>query len=255
MVDLFCGAGGFGLGFKQAGYMIVWANDVDRWAVKTYRENIARVAKLGKLQHHVPNGIECDVLIGSPPCQDFSKSNVKTRRENNELIELFLEWRDVLQPQFWVMEEVPPVEKHYPGGAVLDAAEFGVPQVRRRYFLSNFEMPQGNGERTTCAEALGRCEKPWWAERPSTTLQCDPRQQSPHHHDANVPGSQMKGAVKLSARDMATLMGFPRDFHFFGPLAAQYKQIGNAVCPPVARAIAERIKADADQSISEVKST
>ena len=46
----------------------------------------------------------------------------------------------------------------------------------------------------------------------------------------------------LSVDDVKTLMGFPRNYKLYGSIAAQYKQLGNAVCPPVSKAIAESLK-------------
>ena len=72
-VSLFSGGGGLDLGFKQAGYNIVWAIDNARDAVETYRANIGHhiiCADINSIP--LPDIPECDIIIGGPPCQSFS---------------------------------------------------------------------------------------------------------------------------------------------------------------------------------------
>lgn len=70
VVSLFCGAGGMDLGFKQAGFNIIWANDCDSDACTTYKNNIGDVV-LGDIckisSDEIPDG--ADVIIGGFPCQ------------------------------------------------------------------------------------------------------------------------------------------------------------------------------------------
>jgi DNA (cytosine-5)-methyltransferase 1 len=68
-------------------------------------------------------------------------------------------------------------------------------------------------------------------------LQGDPRVSAPGWHDPNESGSQQKDAIRVSVEQAAILQGFPADFPFRGTKSARYLQIGNAVPPPLARAI------------------
>lgn len=77
----------------------------------------------------------------------------------------------------------------------------------------------------------------WTTERPSTTVNGDPRISEPGHHDENESGSQQKNAVRVSIEEAAILQSFPSDFPFQGSRTARFRQIGNAVPPPLARAI------------------
>ena len=86
-ISLFCGAGGCSLGFKQAGYSILYANDKDKAAVDTYKKNFPEaicssediddldfesvLSKIG-----LQSG-ELDILIGGPPCQGFSTAGTR----------------------------------------------------------------------------------------------------------------------------------------------------------------------------------
>ena len=157
VVGLFSGCGGLDLGFKQAGFDILWANDFDQDSVKTYRENIGDHIVLGDItkipNKDIPSGF--DVLLGGFPCQGFSVANVK-RSMKDERNFLYLEMLRVIKnkkPKFFVAENVKgllSMEK----GAVIDmivkdfekigykvdyrlltASDYGVPQHRQRVFI------------------------------------------------------------------------------------------------------------------------
>ena len=69
-VSLFSGGGGLDLGFKQAGYDIVWAIDNNQDAVNTYKRNVGNEIMYGDITtidiHDIP---KADIVIGGPPCQ------------------------------------------------------------------------------------------------------------------------------------------------------------------------------------------
>jgi DNA (cytosine-5)-methyltransferase 1 len=71
VVSLFAGIGGFDLGFKFAGFNVVWANDFDKYACQTYRANIGDIVEgdIVSAKKMIPKH---DVLIGGFPCQSFS---------------------------------------------------------------------------------------------------------------------------------------------------------------------------------------
>ena len=77
----------------------------------------------------------------------------------------------------------------------------------------------------------------WTDDRPSTTVNGDPRISRPGHHDETESGSQQRDAVRVTVEEAATLQGFPADFPWRGSRTAQFRQVGNAVPPPLARAI------------------
>ena len=157
VVGLFSGCGGLDLGFKQAGFDILWANDFDQDSVKTYRENIGDHIVLGDITK-IPNKdipSDFDVLLGGFPCQGFSVANIK-RSMKDERNFLYLEMLRVIKnkkPKFFVAENVKgllSMEK----GAVIDmivkdfekigykvdyrlltASDYGVPQHRQRVFI------------------------------------------------------------------------------------------------------------------------
>lgn len=77
VIDLFCGAGGFSEGFKQAGFQVVLAVDLWETALKSHLLNHPEcehwLADIERLDPSRLIGFEADVIIGSPPCTNFSK--------------------------------------------------------------------------------------------------------------------------------------------------------------------------------------
>jgi len=171
VVSLFSGAGGFDLGFVQAGHKILWANDVDKDCATTYRHNIGNHFVLGDIKDIDTDTIpECDIVIGGFPCQGFSLAN-RNRDISDERNKLYLEFVRVVKnkmPSYFVAENVRGLLSLEKGEAikmivddfkkigyevdyrVFNAADFGVPQnryrviiigVRKNIFTENFPFP------------------------------------------------------------------------------------------------------------------
>ena len=149
VVDLFCGCGGFSLGFLQAGYEVVAAVDNSTMALATYYynlcdENTKIVGDIPrKHAHYFNNPKECtyppvralfhknildvtgweimdaagvdsvDVIIGSPPCQSFSNANTHKKEGDLRDYLLFEFGRVIMEinPSTFMMENVPPIVK------------------------------------------------------------------------------------------------------------------------------------------------
>lgn len=165
VIDLFCGIGGLSVGLRQAGFNVLGGVDIATLATEGYRANHpgARVWTRD-IRSLSPRTVmdaldlepgELDLLAGCPPCQGFSAmrtlrqaSSVEDRR--NRLIAQFGRYAEALRPRAVMMENVPGLA-HDPrlgrlqarlrraGYAlmcgVLDAADYGVPQRRRRFVL------------------------------------------------------------------------------------------------------------------------
>lgn len=165
-IDLFCGVGGMSLGFEQAGFDVVAAFDSDANAIRQHKINFPTcssrevdLASATGAQLRSAAGIGArmiDVVFGGPPCQAFS---VIGRREHNDarrhLLRRFAELTTELRPRYFVLENVPGLLKPSFGGFLADvveifrrsgysvlqpiqdlnAADFGVPQIRRRVFI------------------------------------------------------------------------------------------------------------------------
>src|SRR5436309_970537 len=163
--DLYCGAGGFSEGFRQAGFKIAWA--VDNWgpAVMTFRKNFphTRVVEKSTLDIDFHDLEHVDALIGGPPCTHFSLANKGGNGDLKmglSLVARFLDAVEAIKPEYWIMENVPNLElilrrppdtekslsaerlqKYMPRTEVFHADEFGVPQSRRRLFAGKFPDP------------------------------------------------------------------------------------------------------------------
>ena len=168
-IDLFCGAGGLSLGLKDAGFQVVAALDNHPVAVRTYAANLgphilsAPIEELSASDLLKKAGLspgDCTLLAGGPPCQGFSLQRRGSRRDpRNELVLQFLRMIEEIRPRFFLMENVGALlSKHgspflrelslrtskldyFVHVAVLDAADFGVPQVRKRAFLIGEHLP------------------------------------------------------------------------------------------------------------------
>ena len=99
VVDLFCGAGGMSLGFLEAGFDIVLA--IDKWnaAVETYgRNNPQHNVKQFDLSDsnavsEIVKRTNCDIIIGGPPCQDFSTAGKQIEGDRANLTKSFAAWQ------------------------------------------------------------------------------------------------------------------------------------------------------------------
>lgn len=148
-IDLFCGAGLFSEGGRQAGLEPVFAIDMAPDAVATYNRNLPAVAQVGSVSdsYDIPLA---DVLIAGPPCQGFSTLGRQDPLDvRNNLALSIPDWAERCRANVVVIENVPPFLKSQQwrslaarlsgqGYAVqtwtLDAADFGAAQFRRRSF-------------------------------------------------------------------------------------------------------------------------
>lgn len=164
-IDLFCGCGGLTLGLKQAGFNVVGAVEIDELAAETYRmnhpeavvweEDIATLSTLSvKRKLKIKKG-ELDLVAGCPPCQGFSTMRTlnggkKIKDDRNDLIFEFLRFIKDFEPKAIMMENVPGLidDKRFKkfcdeieslgyitNYGVENAADYGVPQRRRRTIL------------------------------------------------------------------------------------------------------------------------
>ena len=95
IVDLFCGSGGFTLGFIQEKFHVELAADIDPYCQKVYQKNLPKtkfiLEDLSQLKKEHFKGLKPDIVVGGPPCQGFSTigsriSSIKQKREKNEQI-------------------------------------------------------------------------------------------------------------------------------------------------------------------------
>lgn len=161
-IDLFAGCGGLSLGMEQAGFTPVFANEIWDAAAETYRRNrnmpedSVFVGDIKYLVEHIGDfNIPRDVTMvcGGPPCQGFSMANRQRVIDDprNHLYKSYLEFLAKVRPQCFVMENVRGMisrideivdnfrmmlgDDYSFDYALLNAADFGVPQNRVRFIL------------------------------------------------------------------------------------------------------------------------
>ena len=174
--SLFAGAGGCSFGFKQAGFRVAYAVDIDHASCMTYRHNFPNTVvdtcdiadidwqKVLTDQDLAPG--ELEMLIGGPPCQGFSSAGKRLHNDpRNYLLDSYVKALSVLQPKWFMMENVEglltldngkhlfrTVEAFTNIGYTLRlekvyAHEYGVPQRRKRVIIignrlgANFSFP------------------------------------------------------------------------------------------------------------------
>lgn len=154
-IDLFAGAGGLTEGLKQAGpFLPVAAVEMDLAASATFAQNHGDVVHVGDIAEWVESGVvpEADVVVGGPPCQGFSRLNrYRQGDERNQLWRYYMETVKLSKPRYFVLENVAAMfntpefamlqaafskggllEDYTIDADVLNAADFGAPQARRR---------------------------------------------------------------------------------------------------------------------------
>ncbi len=308
-IDLFSGAGGISVGSRQAGLQKVLSIDIDQDASNTIRQNFPESLHLEMpiekvstgLIDNALNGRRVNIVFGGPPCQGFSVAGLRDPKDpRNQLFREYVRIVAHIRPDYIVMENVPGIlsmdggrvkdeiirqfsEVGYPDMSVriLEAAAFGVPQLRTRaIFIANRHgLPNSYPK-----EFLARPDY-YSIESAIEDLKDVKRNDVPNHewtkHSkefemliAQVPpgGSlyktfrdafkrQYRGvpsmAIKenhggchihyelnrvLSAREMARLQTFPDDFVFSGRFKRVYWQVGNAVPCLMARHIALAVR-------------
>jgi DNA (cytosine-5)-methyltransferase 1 len=197
VIGLFSGCGGLDLGFKQAGYDLIWANDILKDACDTYRLNIGDhivnedITKIDL--NTIPNA---DIIIGGPPCQGFSGIGKRDPNDNRSaLVYSYLDVVNKVHPKIFLFENVTGIKssKAADGSKVIDnlkqafenigyhiniftlnAADYGVPQRRKRVFIignkvgvdisappqTHFENKEGKRKWISSFEAISDLDSP-----------------------------------------------------------------------------------------------
>jgi DNA (cytosine-5)-methyltransferase 1 len=279
IVDLFAGPGGWSLGLRSLGL-----EDV---GVEFDADIVATREALGLQTIHadvrdipVDAWKQIDGLIASPPCQTFSQAG-KQRGLADERGMLIYQPKRFIEahlPDFVAFEEVPPVLPMWNEYAewlrdigyrawtgILNAADYGVPQSRKRAFLfatrngiSPEPLPGGFAKRPqsrpdlfgttkrkwiTAAEALPhRTDLPQWAkERPATTIVrsfCPHVVSAPGYRKAgDGPRQKAPGSFEVTLDEMAVLQGAWPGIPFAGSKTKKFSICGALLPPPWAAGV------------------
>ena len=345
IIDLFSGVGGLSYGFEQAGFEVLLANEIDQEIADAYIKNHPSVRMINEdiTSLEISNVFgelrgQVDVVIGGPPCQGFSQKGARRLidDERNFLFKYYFQVVNYLKPTYFLMENVPNLLTANNGyfkqeitslfhsigyrldAAVLNATDFGVPQMRKRAFiLGKLEQPPvalpiGVTAPVSVSEAISDLaylesgegsEMQAYHMPPHTEYQKRMRYHSEllYNHVATkhskltlerlqmipvgmgkevLPQNHLTKSIysgtwcrmiedqpsvtittrfdtpssgrfthpflnrAITVREAARLQSFPDHFVFWGSKSSQMKQVGNAVPPLLAQAIAEVIKTD-----------
>lgn len=312
VLSLFSGCGGMDIGFEQAGHEIVAANDAWEPAVRTHAANFPRARMVPgditdpAVQARIVEacGGGCGIIIGGPPCVAFSTSG---RRDPNDprgrLFEHYIDMVARLRPAVVAMENVVGILTPRKGedlavieritaalsmhgyrskSRVLNAADYGVPQTRRRVIVVGtrlgvpilFPWPTHAASpspadvllpwatmRDAIDDLKGAPEDEAWSHvftrhspdmvrrfvrTPVWGFGSKNYQEGYRKVPADSPSVTLKTVAwpihyahprTLTAREAARVQGFPDWFKFVGGKVDVARIIGNAVPPPLARAI------------------
>lgn len=159
IISLFAGAGGMDLGFKNAGFNVTWANEYDKTIWATYEKNHNTPLDKRDIRKIASSEIpDCDGIIGGPPCQSWSEAGALRGIEDvrGQLFYDFIRMLREKQPKFFVAENVSGMMANTHKEAVknivrhledsgytldiqlLNAADYDVPQDRKRVFYVGF---------------------------------------------------------------------------------------------------------------------
>lgn len=300
-LELCAGGGGQALGFEQAGIEHVGLVELEKHALQTLRENRPhwRVLQDDLRTFDGSDFRGTDIISGGLPCPPFSIAGKQLgERDERNLFPSLIRLVDQIRPKAVMIENVrgflDAIFEDYrqyvglelrklgyqPGWKLLNASDFGVPQLRprvvfvaiRKEWAEHFSWPEpSDWVPATVGEVLldlmaangWRGAKNWSqmaneiaptivggslkhggpdlgptrARRAWATLGVDGLGIADE-----APNRDFVGAPRLTVRMVARLQGFPDNWKFVGRKTQAYRQVGNAFPPPVACAVAEKLK-------------
>ncbi|MGC6767128.1 DNA cytosine methyltransferase [Enterococcus sp. LJL51] len=294
-IDLFAGIGGIRKGFEDDSTIAVFSSEWDKFAQKTYEANYGEIpaGDITKIKEEdIP---EHDVLLAGFPCQPFSMIGKREGFEHATQGTLFFDVLRIIkfhQPKMFLLENVQGLLTIQNGETfkiikesleeagydifhdVLDAQNFGLPQVRKRVVIvgfrkdlniDNFSFPQGDKEnKKTIGEILEdnplgysiskhlqnsylfkkQDGKPQLVDK-SSDFQVKTLVAS-YHKIQRLTGTFVTGGETgirlLSELECKRLMGFPDDFVVPVSRTQMYRQFGNSVAVPMMKSVADEMK-------------
>jgi len=166
-IDLFCGCGGISAGLREAGFEILAGVDINKKYIQTFEKNFKKAKAVTEDITKIPpkeflkligaSKKDIKIIAGGPPCQGFSKNVPRKHRyledPRNQLIKTFLDYCEEIRPPLVLMENVAEMKNGFDNAytieiqdrlsacgykvnhVVLNAADYGVPQRRKRAFF------------------------------------------------------------------------------------------------------------------------
>ncbi|MDQ1247365.1 MAG: (cytosine-5)-methyltransferase 1 [Actinomycetota bacterium] len=296
-VEICTGAGGQALGLERAGFGHNAVVEIDPHACQTLRFNRSEWNVIeADLHGWDPAGYEgVDLLAGGVPCPPFSKAGRQLGGDDErDLFPVALNLVEAIDPKAVMLENVrgllDPKFAEYRAGVekrladryrvswkLLNASDFGVPQLRPRVIMvairndqGVFSWPEPDVPTVTVGEALKKLmgRNGWrganaWAKKANkvapTLVGGSKKHGGPDLGPTRAraawaalgvdgrtiaeeaPPAGFTGVPRLTVEMAARLQGFPEGWHFVGRKTHAYRQVGNAFPPPVAEAVGSQI--------------
>ena len=303
--SLFAGIGGIDLGFKQAGFNIIWANEIDKDACKTYRLNFPETTLFEGDVHNLEESLlpKVDIITAGFPCQSFSVCGNQKGfcDDRGNLFFEIMRIADAIKPQIIFLENVANLVEHDKGHTfnvihnelvsrgyylrylVADACDYGIPQHRTRTYLlafrdverceayrfpekitlekrlfdiidnsvkvdDSFYLPENSPKYIKMAKAIIDINQIYrfsdYGIQASKDGICFTLKANMGTWYDRVPIIKDNYGIRMiTPYECLALMGFPQEFKNADISSkAAYKHIGNSVCVPVIKQIANNIK-------------
>lgn len=296
-VDLFAGIGGFRLALESLSCQCVLSSEWDLNAQKTYEANFDEKPH-GDINHIKLSKIpDFDILTGGFPCQPFSNIGLREGFDHETQGNLFFNIVKILEkkkPVSFILENVGGLLTHKSNNVktidiifsqlekvgyevnykVLNSADFGVPQVRKRIFIvgflkkyfskpTNFQFPKPKKDGVYIKDFLEQhhdgysiskhLQKSYIYKKKDKFPQIvDLKSKlqiktlvSTYYKIQRITGTFVKdgktGLRLLSENECKSIMGFPKSFQIPVSRTQMYRQMGNAVVVPVVKAVAKEV--------------
>jgi len=294
-IDLFAGIGGMRLAFEGAGGECVFSSEWDKDSQKTYYENFKEKPSGDITQIHASEIPEFDVLLAGFPCQPFSSIGQRAGFAHETQGTLFYDVLRIIKakrPASFLLENVMGLVNHDNGNTfniikkhltfegyeifyqILDASDYGVPQVRKRIYIIGFEKSRFKGipefywpKPSKNKVGIGKYVESGIEDRSiSKHLQKsyiykldDGRPQiidqdsdfpvktlvASYHKIQRLTGTFVAdgstGLRLLSENECKAIMGFPKNFKIPVSRTQMYRQMGNSVAVPVVKLVAREM--------------
>lgn len=306
-IDLFAGIGGMRLAFEGNDAVCVFSSEWDKFCKQTYYANFGEVPEGDITQIDEKSIPDHDILLAGFPCQPFSNIGRREGFAHETQGTLFFDVLRILtykKPSAFLLENVPGLLTIQKGKTfqvikdsleqinykvsykVLDAADFGLPQVRKRVYIvgfrtdleiDNFVFPEGTETKAYIKDYLEddpvgysiskKTQENYLFKKDDGRPQIVDKNSliqvktlvASYHKIQRLTGTFVLGGETglrlLSELECKRIMGFPEDFEIPVSRTQMYRQFGNSVAVPVVTEIAKNIKSRLKEinSIGETK--
>ncbi len=298
-IDLFAGIGGTRLGFEHSGGTCVFSSEWDKDCQKTYQANFGEIPHGDITKIDAKDIPDFDVLVAGFPCQPFSSIGQRKGFMHAtqgtlfyDILRILKEKKSASSPKVFLLENVQGLTTHDNGKTleiivksleeigykvfykILDSANFGVPQQRKRIYIVGFrkdlfgediefEHPTGTGKKAYINDYLEENAEGYsiskhlqksylFKKDDGRPILVDKNSKiqvktlvASYHKIQRLTGVFVKdgktGIRLFTQNECKAIMGFDKNFIIPVSRTQMYRQMGNSVAVPVVREVAKAI--------------